>query len=560
MFAITFTSFSEEIIVTAKKIKKVNDQAENISSSMLVASDLSENISIDTDLIGFSGVTQLGIRGLGKGSVATFLDEVELIDSSDINDSSQLQYINLNLLRSYTLRTNDLESNSFSNSLKFNTKKKNQLDIMYGSQNTSLLSLNLKSSEFLNTQFHLSRFHSDGISKVKSQTNLKAEDDFFVSHNFFTRVEKKVSSFTAYLGLYLIDGKQDIDGFDSTSFDPIDLEKNDLSSYRHYIFLVGNKFQKSKLHSYNLYFNMNTLHRVENDPLQYKYSSNSKRITLKQNHIFSPLINLELLANYEKEEADILSDSHIRSKWFIALSNKMVFDQITLNPYLKAFHEQSSSYPFGINVNTKWNKKLDTSLEAAQTEKQPSLFQRFDPFSGNIKLEPEKLRKISLKNSYKSKAFSISKEFFYYKVSNKISYLNNKYLNILKSTHLGVELNSQLNYQKFLFNMAYRYLSATDSDKFQLATIPKHKSSFSIKKNFFNIDSLLKATYKSKTTSFSQNTVKDYILFDLNFSHQFNKNILLSLDFHNLLNHDYQDIEHYNTRGFSTYASIRFTP
>ncbi len=552
---------SQEIHVTAKKIEHEDKESDELINSTLYAFELKENISIDTDSVGFSGITQVGIRGLGKGSISTFLDEVELTDSSDINSSSQLQYINFNLLRSYSLQDNDLGSNSFNNSLKLKTKRKNELNLMYGSDDTSLIALNLQMDSFINATLHISRLFSKGISKVKNQaSNLEPEKDFFVSNNFFTRVEKKVSHFTPFVGFYIIDGKQDIDGFDSTTFLPKDLINNDTSIYKHYIFLLGTKYQKSKLHTYNLFYNMNTLNRVENDSNRYDYDSFSKRITFKQRHIFSRFFNLRVLSTYEQEKASILSDLYLRNRWFIGVSNKLVFPNFKLTPFLRVSYEKEHSFPFGINALYNWNDLISSNLKLTQSEKLPSLFQRYDSFSGNSDLKNEKLKKVSLKNTYKSPNLLISKDLFFYKMNNKISYQNNSYLNIAKSTNYGVELTSKLDIKNIVFNLGYRYLSATDSNKNQLATIPKHKGLISISKKLFNINTTFKAQYKSKTTSFSKNIVDAYALIDLEFSYKINPNFLASINFHNLFDHVYEDIEYYQTRGFSSYASISFTP
>ena len=550
---------SQEIIVSAKKIDLNESDSNEVNSSNIQASDLKENVSIDTESVGFGGVSQVGIRGLGKGSVTTFLDEVELTDSSDINGSSQLQYINFSILKNYSLTQNDLKSNSFENSLIFNTLDKNELKLMYGSNNTSLMALSLNSSQSFSTKIHISRLYSDGISKVRDQSVKNLENDFFVSNNFFARVDKKIHHLNPYLGFYIIDGKQDIDGFNSASFTPEDLIENDLSTYKQYIFLIGTRYKKNNLHRFNIFYNSNKLKRIENTPFLFKYNSNAKRVTFDQEHIFSELLNFKIFSFYEDENAFILNDSHSRNKWLLAISNKMIFKNFSIKPYFKVYNESDYSYPLGIDINTKFHPRIESTLSLSQTKKYPSLFQLFDSSSGNKKLNPENLQKINLRNLYKGPFFTLSKDLFFYKMNNKISF-DRKYLNIERSTHYGLEINSKIKSSIAIFNLAYRYLNASDKENSQLPLIPEHKARVGVEKTFSNIQANFNAIYKSSTTSFSKNKISSYMLFNLGLAYKINKNFNIDINFHNLFNSVYEDIEYYNTRGFSSYASISFTP
>jgi len=203
--------------------------------------------------------------------------------------------------------------------------------------------------------------------------------------------------------------------------------------------------------------------------------------------------------------------------------------------------------------------RIESTLSLSQTKKYPSLFQLFDSSSGNKKLNPENLQKINLRNLYKGPFFTLSKDLFFYKMNNKISF-DRKYLNIERSTHYGLEINSKIKSSIAIFNLAYRYLNASDKENSQLPLIPEHKARVGVEKTFSNIQANFNAIYKSSTTSFSKNKISSYMLFNLGLAYKINKNFNIDINFHNLFNSVYEDIEYYNTRGFSSYASISFTP
>jgi vitamin B12 transporter len=217
--------------------------------------------------------------------------------------------------------------------------------------------------------------------------------------------------------------------------------------------------------------------------------------------------------------------------------------------------------------------------------KTPSLYQLFDPYSGNKKLQPEKSNVIeggftaSLPQQFWMRAvyFNIhTKNSIQYITVDPVNYISN-YNNISEQKSYGLELELSKSIGHFNFAANYTYTDGSTKSGYdpygnKLSADTSYNNLYHIPKNAFNLRAAL-AVNKHLTISSSLRAISkrwelvygssaptalaSYYTLDVFGAYQFNKAFSIYLNLKNISNQEYFDLLGYNSRRFNFMTGIR---
>ncbi len=562
---VIFFCFSSNLFTQTINIygKKTQNKEEIISIDRNLHESLNIYPEIDMYTQGDQGIAQPSLNGLGANSITTILDGIKLNDFSDINNSSQLQFINNSALESLTYSKNHLSSSSFGNSLELALKDETSLNLLYGSNNTNESSLNFSSNDWFDFNFHVSRHYSDGISQADVKN---PESDSFENINFFTKASKTIDSLTPYIKFYLIDGKQELDSYDFMTQRPID--SNQSTQYQNLISSLGLKFQKKKSRSLDLSYTINSLERSADN---FESESRSKNLNLDLKFNIHPFFNIKSNLQYIQNKIKVSNITYNENIFGFSFLNTLNLKDFLISPFIKIQESNITQIPFGLSVHHNFSKEVSSTLVLAKETNQASLYQKQGGFIditgnlitvGNPNIKGEKLSKIDWEFSYQKEHSKLAITPFYYWLEDKIFFNSTtfKYLNQEKSKHFGanLSLSSYLFYS--YFNLNYRFLKIANNNPLFIKNSPEHKLHLNIKQKVNKFIFNTQLEFKDSIQSFSGNILGSYLLMHFNTTFKISKHLHLDINLHNIFDKKYQDVEFYNTKGFSTYASISFYP
>lgn len=195
--------------------------------------------------------------------------------------------------------------------------------------------------------------------------------------------------------------------------------------------------------------------------------------------------------------------------------------------------------------------KIRTALSTAFIA--PSLYQLYDPYSGNKDLQPEENTSFEMGFEFNQSDLQISSTYFYRNENPSLLYdlSSYRYENAQKeATYTGVEIQIIAPLGPFLkLNQQTTFTNTKDGD---LRYLPKFSSQTALS-YVFNTSRQLNLRFQATGKRFgldNETELKGYALMHLSFQNNL-KNLPLTYFLHitNLFNTDYVEIEKYTTRG-----------
>ena len=253
-----------------------------------------------------------------------------------------------------------------------------------------------------------------------------------------------------------------------------------------------------------------------------------------------------------------------------------------------------SEYGFQLNTGVRWNNhstygsNLTYSMNPSYVIKfkddylkfmgsysssfiAPTITQLYGPFGANPELEPEENVTVEGGAEYRTQNLRISGLYFNRLEENFIDYrtvnfetFEGEFYNVSETFRVeGVELEFNATLSESL-SVNGNYTFTQNRDRAALR-IPKHKVNTAI--NYAlgaatNLDLGYQYTgsrMDTNFTTFENETLDAFNIFNLGLSHEFSKTFRGSLRFNNLLNESYTEIIGYPTRGRNIAASVRIT-
>ncbi|MFM7386698.1 MAG: TonB-dependent receptor domain-containing protein, partial [Bacteroidota bacterium] len=247
--------------------------------------------------------------------------------------------------------------------------------------------------------------------------------------------------------------------------------------------------------------------------------------------------------------------------------------------------EYGNNATFTFNPAYRINKNVRIFGNLYTAFKTPTLYQLFDPYSGNDSLRPEKgfIKELGL-DFTQGKKFSGRVVVFNRKSKETILYTYDlttfagQYLNASSQTNYGFETELQWNFQPVSFRANYAYTNGStqsvydgtgaglgkDTSYNNLYRIPTHafnwQASYQIRNWTFNLSGRVASAREEFVYGATSFTMQGYATFDLYTEHRFEKvkGLRTFLDVRNLTNTQYEEIRGYTTRGFNVMVGLLY--
>ncbi len=193
----------------------------------------------------------------------------------------------------------------------------------------------------------------------------------------------------------------------------------------------------------------------------------------------------------------------------------------------------------------------------------PSLYELFDPYSGNTALKPETSKgwDVGLEQGFQDGRYKLGATYFELDTENLIQYsfVSWSYEQIPGVTRRkGVELSGAAVISSgFVVTAGYTYVEAEEADGDRLARVPRHN--FVVGVDLQPMDKVeLNVTAKYLADSLDNGLVEldDYVLVSAKASYEFIPGWKAYVRGENLLDEDYQTTTGYNTPGLSVYGGL----
>lgn len=507
--------------------------------------------------------SSIRLRGLPTGFSKIIIDNIELNDPTDINNSYQINNISLENIESIEILKGSQSvlygQSAIGGVIKINTKKgysNAQLQASYGSYDTKNLALqNSGHTGKLSYGMSATYLQSDGFSAINEDRLNNAEDDSFKNTNlnlnlsYYLNQQLEISFQSQY-----IYSEIEIDGFNFTPVvTPIDIVQNDL-----------NKYQQSNNFLGLTYFGLDD--KISITP-SIRYSSIKKEdpsgvIPLfKGEEVEAKLDATYQLQNSAKiffgsqylQQTDIVEHTSselnsIYSTLNLERSNKFYDIGVRLDKFSTFDFNTIASFGMGIHLNQSWTIKGNIS----QGYKLPTLYQLANQVE---ELGPSD--SINSEATLSFKGITLSTEFtlFNYELRNQIDYdtVAMGYRNIARSRIQGSELSLKKEFREgLILNSSITYQSAKNlKTKKDLGRTPKYLASLELT---YKVNQQQRITnwwqYVGEREDFGK--MPSYIVGNLNYEYkQFNLKII------NILDKNYENVRYYGTQSRSFYVGYK---
>lgn len=565
--AIYFTFFffsnlhAADIVISAEKIsKKITSSTNNIT--YLSENDiqnhgwstLSEALAAQPGvyITGFgtvSNVASVRLNGLQRGYSKIIIDEIEYNDPTDIDNSFQINQLDLTNIQSIEIlkgsQSTIYGSDSLGGVIKITTKKsastQNSLKISHASYNTNAVSY---SSSSKNASFSTSYLDSSGISSYKPKSGEFAERDSYSKISFGGNLKKKIDDLTLKFQTHFLKSSTEIDDYKA------DRVEDDLSNFelKNYSLLAEKRIFNDRINS-SLGFTQTFIHRNARGKYPTKNFGREDKLHLNLNHYYNDIVtNLygveiqKLKANDTFDFSTQTSKKNHNVQAFVASSVNLK----TFNLDLSTRFEDHSNFDQKITYKAGISKNIDAitlSSNFATGYKSPTLYQ-LNAGNSNLELKPIDSKYTDIAFKYNSSYFHYNFIIFQYDFKNQIDYdnSNSKYINISKTQVLGIENNFAVNsnHVSFNFNSTINHSKNKETGKY-LERSPRLMLKSTL--NFHgNTEWLIESIYIGKRND--SGTLPSYSLYNLSANYQ---NFKLAVN--NILNKDYEDIRSYSTYG-----------
>lgn len=618
---VTATRYPLKQSETGKVISVINRETLEKSGGKTLPEILNTvaGISINGANNNLGSIQTLNIRGAAAGNALILIDGVPVNDPSVIYN-----YFDLNLLVAdqierieilkggqSTLYGSDAVAGVINVITKKSTEKKLSVaaGITGGSYGTIKTHAGLSGHHgMVNYNLQYSNIHSDGFSSAYDSSGNKNFDRDGYNQNVLlgninlqlnNHLSAKVSGQYSYYKTAV-----DAGGFTD--------EKDYTAASKNLQFGTGliYKWQQATIHI-NYLFNKVTRSYLDDSAYRSDpsfYYSNSKYIGLTQyaelyaNHQWK---NAELIAGidyrYNKTTQDYFSYG-IYGPFSTNLGDSLAH-MWQLSPYgsllLKfskklaleaggrwnhhSVYGNNFTYTFNPFYHVSKNVKLFTNLYSAF--KTPSLYQLFDPYSGNKDLKPEKSTIIEAGTELAlSSHLWLRAVYFYGNTKNAIQYITvdpvnfiSKYQNISQQKNYGIELELAERIGRWNFTANYTYTdgktaSAYDATGNKLNNDTTYNNLYRIPKNVFNFSAALQITDRfSATGSFhaagkrwepiyasAPVALAAYYTIDVSGEYRLSNALHVFVALKNITNQLYFDTRGYNSRRFNCMAGATF--
>jgi len=211
--------------------------------------------------------------------------------------------------------------------------------------------------------------------------------------------------------------------------------------------------------------------------------------------------------------------------------------------------------------------QTDTKIKSSfgQGFKAPSLYQLYNPSSGNSNLNPEESESYDFGFEQNiGKKFSLGSTYFHTKIKNAIEWVSTglwvgEYRNIGKSRIYGVE-----SFIKYLINrntsltISYTHMDTKKiSDGTRLLRRPNNKLTAKFKTVSGKLNISTGLSYVGNRLNTSSSKLKSYILANIALNYEVNNKLNIFLRLENALDENYELIKGYQTPKFSAYTGIK---
>ncbi|MFM7510428.1 MAG: TonB-dependent receptor plug domain-containing protein [Bacteroidota bacterium] len=623
------TSFLQEVVITANKVaKKQTETAKVVSVINREMLRQSGGRSLGELLNQVAGVTVPGannnlgsnqtisIRGASAGNVLILLDGVPVNDPSVITN-----YFDINLLSIDQIERIEILKGGHSTlygsdavagvvniiSRKTQTGKPGiNASLAAGSFNTVRSTLGISgNTSKLDYLLQLSSINARGFSAAADTIGDKGFDnDKYQQQTARAQVGYKIGSHSKLTtGLLYSRYKTDLD---AAAFQD---EQDFVSTNTNQQFNLGWQRRGTKTNlSIQYQFN-----EVERDYLDDSlYSSNTFVHFSKSNYkgrshfadffASTKLQNWELLTGADFRHHSTVQDYFSIGSWGPYTSPTLRAYMAQLSAYGSAVYQKNnfttelgarfnyhSEYgnnaTFTFNPAYRFNKSVRIFGNLYTAFKTPTLYQLFDPYSGNDSLRPEKgfIQELGL-DFTQGKKFSGRVVAFNRKSKETILYTYDlttfagQYLNASSQTNYGFETELQWNFQPVSFRANYAYTNGItqsvydgtgaglgkDTSYNNLYRIPRHafnwQASYQIRNWTFNLSGRVASAREEFVYGAAPFTMQGYATFDLYTEHRFEKikGLRTFLDVRNLTNTQYEEIRGYTTRGFNVMVGLLY--
>jgi len=592
----------EEIVVTPYKtevgygqigtnVNVINVAEEYEKGNYSLASSLGNDSSIiEVTAGGLGGDTSTFLRGSASYHTRFLLDGVKLYDPILTQAYYNNTHFYLNGIKTVEVSKGQQSSlygsDAIGGVISLTTKKAEkpfQFSYLqeFGRYYTYLEQMDLegKLSDF-GYSFSLLRLDSHGFSSTKEKEG-NHERDPYHNMNVSLRGDYDINdSLSCGLISRLIYAKYEYDGSDPTTWEPSD--DNDRHSYDYEgmgtLFLEQTFSDALKQRLQIAYTRFYRKYRDDTDStIDDWYDAKTYQTEWKLEYGLFDWYKLVTGFDYVREKGDYYSPSGDFPK--NTLNNKSVYTENIFTPFDPLFlsfsYRRDDHSSFGGQDSKRATlsysfDKTKTKLKGVYAEgfKAPSMYQLYAPASawgpiGNASLSPEKSKSYEMGLEQKiSDNFGIEVTYFRTFFKDLIDFVSGTgYTNVSKARIYGLE--SELKYQlnpNINIKLGHTWLDTENKENHaQLERRPEQKLNLSLASQFEKWKANLGFSYVGhRTQGTAGNTLlKPYLLVDASIWYHLNKNWDIFLRGENLLDKDYELLDHYQAKQLSFHCGFK---
>ncbi len=568
-FVITPTMISTQIDSVPFDLDHIGEEVLEQESSSTLNELLSQRAGIVTVADGTNGhKSALFLQGGKSGDLLVLIDGIKINDPSSPSGSFDLSLVDLSNIQSVEIlkgpQSGLYGADAFSGVVNIITKNEkktmSQVTLNGGAHNSHGVSA-MHNQHGKNTSYriHTSFQKADGFSIVSGTD----EED---GHEYKTaqlKITHKKNSQNINMQVEYLKKRIDLDAWGQDDPNYTETSENvrtqikisDLFFNSLYNPQLSYSFSKGLRQTINLADDVSAV--SSNDLYKSERQEVLQTNTLHWSDSNKTLIGLSYMN--ERMEASSVGDKELdRLGVFLQQSNRILNLDSTMNVrYDNNSDNDFLTYRIGLSTQRK-GFAIQTAYSIAT--KNPTLYQLYSSYGDpDLKEERQKGGNVSL--SYKWTLGDIKWNLFHYELDNLIDYhpITFKSLNAGKATRKGYELSLSQSLGSFRLGVNYTYLIATDEDGEYLVRRPRHQAALNTayKVDAYNINFV--TTYIGQRDAVSGGYMPSFVRLDLKSSYKLSPRAMLSVQWNNLLNHQYEMAEGYQTEGSSLYAKMRYS-
>ncbi len=528
---------------------------------------------------GPGGTTSIYIRGTDNKHTLVMVDGVEISDPSSIGGAANLANMTTNNIQRIEIVRGAQSvlygSDAIGGVINIITKKGSKKPSGYvsvegGSYKTWREQGGFSaSSDNGHISFAATNSSSDGFS-IANEKDGNNEDDGYKNTSFSVNGGVRASDlFEVNLAANFIDAEYDMDGY-AWGIGPVDSDETTFSKT-----LTGRISGTFHLLDDRLQTTVGAeLTKIDRDypdsAWTKAYNGDKTKYDIVNTFQLNPQQTLTLGAETEEETAR--TDSGVKES---ATTNAVYLqDQLTLGPLDATLGVRFDDHDDFGNKTT-WRVAAGYSVEATATRikgsvgsgfKAPSLYQLFDPWSGNqnLKAETSLGYDIGIEQGLFDHLLVAQITWFHNDIEDYIQWISSgwtgMYQNAGDITTKGIETSLEIYPADFLdFRLGYTYTDTEDENGKRLLRRPQHTGSFDV--NVYPLDGIqinLNLLYVGERDDRNE-TLDAYTLVNLAASHQVTKNFKGFLRVDNLFDEEYEEVAGYGTAGLSGYIGVELS-